>query len=107
MTKTYEETDTMKKPPTTEEMLAIAAQGAKEWENDEIGHEGNSPPITAEDELAVDQALGLRSINIRLQEDLIEAFRNMAKTQGIKYQTLMRMALTQYAKAHCREKAGV
>ncbi len=54
-------------------------------------------------DVALDQALGLKLISIRLPESLIEDFKNMASTNGgMGYQTLMRQVLKRFAASELR-----
>jgi uncharacterized protein (DUF4415 family) len=51
-----------------------------------------------ENDVALDQALGLKLISIRLPESLIEDFKNIATINGgMGYQTLMRQVLKRFA----------
>jgi len=58
---------------------------------------------------AVDEALGLQPISIRLQRDLLENLKALAKINGIGYQPLIRQVLTRFVdcelKAMLRDKA--
>lgn len=45
-------------------------------------------------EAAVDLALGLKAISIRLPRDLLAAYKHEAKQRGVPYQALMRDVLT-------------
>jgi len=55
-------------------------------------------PVSPEKAAQIDSSLGLQQISIRLQKTLIEDFKKLAATQGLGYQPLMRMVLTDYAK---------
>jgi predicted DNA binding CopG/RHH family protein len=68
------------------------------WESGELGaSEEHVRKVSAEEEKAVDDALDLQVISIRLQKALIEQFKALAKHEGIGYQPLMRQVLTHYA----------
>lgn len=70
----------------------------KEWENHELGaSEEYVRKVSSEEEKAIDDALDLQVISIRLQKRLIEIFKELAKSEGIGYQPLMRQVLTHYA----------
>ena len=57
----------------------------------------------------IDDALGLQPISIRLQKDLIENLKDLAKLNGLGYQPLIRQVLTRWVdcelKSMLREKA--
>lgn len=70
----------------------------EQWEKGEVGSsEEHVRKISPEEERAVDDALDLQVVSIRLQKGLIEAFKELAKREGIGYQPLMRQVLTHYA----------
>jgi hypothetical protein len=56
-------------------------------------------PAPPEMEAAVDDALGLRAISIRLPVTLIDAFKSEALRRGVLYQPLMRQALREWIAA--------
>ena len=74
-------------------------QNTDQWESRQLGasakHAIASPPGENE---AVDQALGLQAISIRLQSTLIDDLKEIAKETGLAYQPLIRMVLTTYVK---------
>ncbi|PRC94668.1 hypothetical protein [Solimicrobium silvestre] len=76
------------------------------WESGELGssieHARVAPPEIAK---AVDEAMGMQAISIRLQNDLIEEFKLIAGRYGIGYQPLMRKALTEFARTELRKLA--
>jgi len=53
----------------------------------------------------VEHALGMQSISIRLQTELINEFKLIAKLRGTGYQPLMRKALHQFAHAELKKMA--
>lgn len=71
----------------------------EKWEKRELGasaeHVRVSPPETNK---AVDDALGLQLISIRLQADLIDELKQIAREEGLGYQPLIRNVLTRYVK---------
>lgn len=79
------------------------------WENGKLGaSEEYTRKVSPTIEKAVDDALGLQIVSIRLQKKLIETFKEIAKIEGIGYQPLMRQVLTRYAhetlKVHKNQK---
>ncbi len=74
-------------------------QDAEKWEKRELGAAEKYAAPSAKDESdAVDSALGLQLISIRLQGSLIEDLKELAVQEGLGYQPLMRMVLTRYVK---------
>lgn len=72
------------------------------WETGELGEdETHAIPADSvyqsEVELAINASLGLKMISIRLEEGLIEDFKQIAALNGIGYQPLMRQALKRFA----------
>lgn len=56
--------------------------------------------VSDEEQREIEEGLGLQSISLRLNRTLIDQFKKLAKVEGIGYQPLMRMVLTEYAKAN-------
>jgi uncharacterized protein (DUF4415 family) len=70
------------------------------WDERLLGaDEQHVAAASPEDDAALDQALGLKLISIRLPESLIEDFKNIAIINGggMGYQTLMRQILKRFA----------
>ena len=75
------------------------------WDNRKLGaSEEYVGVVSREEELAVDEALGLQVISIRLQKKLIENLKKLAKHEGIGYQPLIRQVLTHYVRDHAHNK---
>ncbi len=73
------------------------------WDNRELGSDPNfAALLDTSDEVAIDDALALHPISIRLQKSLIEDFKLIAQLNGLGYQTLMRQVLTRFA--DCEKK---
>lgn len=73
------------------------------WESGQLGNDENfvqRAPVETEREL--DDSLGLQAISIRIQKDLIEQFKLIAKIHGMGYQPLMREALKRFATAEIK-----
>jgi predicted DNA binding CopG/RHH family protein len=70
------------------------------WENETLGADANFAEIDSDvDEGAIDRALELQPISIRLQKSLIEDFKMIAQLHGIGYQPLMRQVLARFSEA--------
>jgi predicted DNA binding CopG/RHH family protein len=68
------------------------------WESGKLGRDAaHAKRAPKELEQQVDEALGLQAISIRLNKELIEDFKFIAKVHGIGYQPLMRDALKRFA----------
>lgn len=52
--------------------------------------------LSSEEEKAVDDALGLQVVSLRLQKELVDTFKELATREGTGYQSLMRLALERY-----------
>jgi predicted DNA binding CopG/RHH family protein len=67
------------------------------WESGELGrNEQHVKRASDETESAVDSALGLQLISIRLQKKMIEDLKFIAKAHGIGYQPLVRDVLDRF-----------
>jgi predicted DNA binding CopG/RHH family protein len=70
-----------------------------EWESGALGRSQEHVGVLSKAECAaVDDALGLQVISIRLQKVLIENLKTLAKKEGIGYQPLIRQILTRYVR---------
>ena len=71
--------------------------------SDEMGADISSTKVaSAEITQAINDALGLQMISIRLPKSVIEDFKVLAQIEGVGYQPLMRTALIRYAE--CESK---
>ena len=76
------------------------------WENGEFGLEEAFIKVTDAAEAAeVDDALDLKMISIRLQNDLIKKLKLIAKYHGIGYQPLIRDLLQKFARSELMQIA--
>ena len=67
------------------------------WESGALGRdEKNVKVADASEELALDDAMDMQMISIRLQRKLIEDLKVIAKHNGIGYQPLIRQLLTRF-----------
>lgn len=75
------------------------------WESRELGASAeHARRVSHAEALAVDDALGLQVISIRLQKKLIENLKKLAKHEGIGYQPLIRQVLTHYVRDQLQGK---
>ena len=76
------------------------------WENGDLGRDRRfAKPVEERDDAAIDDAVGMRMISIRLHKSLIEEFKYIAQIHGIGYQTLMRLSLTRFARGEMKRLA--
>jgi hypothetical protein len=74
------------------------------WESGGLGREEEFVRVAENvDSSAIDEALELRMISIRLQKSLIEDFKMIAKLNGIGYQPLIRQVLMRFADAEKKQ----
>ena len=81
------------------------------WESGQLGNDETHVGHLSADELVkesqtIDDALGLKAISIRLENELIEEFKMIAKYNNIGYQPLMRQALHRFAKCELKKMAA-
>ena len=71
---------------------------AKNWEEGKLGlNPDTAKRAPAEEAAAIDAALGLRPISIRLEHQLIADLKEIAKHEGIGYQPMIRDLLHRFA----------
>ena len=63
---------------------------------DDVGTDENHVAVAPDQEKAVDDALGLQPISIRLQKSLLDNLKSLAQLNGIGYQPLVRQILTRW-----------
>ncbi len=69
------------------------------WDTGELGQDERHVVVADEShDLALDAALDLRLISIRLPRQLIDQYKQMAQSRGVGYQPLMRDVLQRFAK---------
>lgn len=81
------------------------------WEERRLGNEPEfaqrlDGDTWAKEQQDIDDALGLKAISIRLEKDLIEEFRMIARYNNMGYQPLMRQALHRFAKSELKKMAS-
>lgn len=76
---------------------------AEAWESGALGRDAEFARVASLDvQKAVDDALGLQAISIRLDKELIESFKTIAKIHGMGYQPLMREVLKRFAESEIK-----
>ena len=76
---------------------------AEAWDSGELGEDMNSAKVaSAETTRAINDALGLQMISIRLPKSVIEDFKVLAQIEGVGYQPLMRTALVRFAECEAK-----
>ncbi|MFP4596965.1 MAG: hypothetical protein ACLFVJ_01860 [Persicimonas sp.] len=78
---------------------------AEEWDNRELGADRRYAK-KGRTRGEVDEKVGLKMISIRLQEELIEDFKEFAERDGIGYQPLIRQILNRYASARRAQRSS-
>lgn len=75
------------------------------WEDGPLGKDlkhAQAIRQTAEEEALIDAALGLKAISIRLESELVDQFKMIAKHYGMGYQPLMRQALHRFVEGELK-----
>lgn len=84
------------------------AGSVDQWESRELGADEQYVGVaTAEEEAALDAAVGLKAISIRVPVDLIDGYKAAGAVLGIGYQPLMRDAMTRAIQHYLKEAAEI
>jgi uncharacterized protein (DUF4415 family) len=75
------------------------------WDDGELGRDAHHARPVSVEAATLDEAAGLQMISIRLPKELIEHFKFIGDTQGIRYQTLMRQVLARFAESELKQMA--
>lgn len=76
---------------------AKIANTAEAWEEGRLGRDEKYAAVAdASHEAALDEALGLQAISIRLPKQLIDQYKLIAHFHGVGYQPLMRDVLSRF-----------
>ncbi len=59
-------------------------------------HLPNTESVSDEEQREIEKDLGLKPITMRLQEDLVEDLKKLARKKGLKYQAYVRLILTEH-----------
>lgn len=80
------------------------ASSTDAWEDRTLGaSRAHARPAPAETEAAIEQALGLQAISIRLPRSVIETYKALAQMHGVGYQPLMRDAICRWAESELKQ----
>ncbi|MGZ8219236.1 hypothetical protein [Methylomagnum sp.] len=88
--------------------IVEAIENDNRWDAGELGQDENAVRavnLTPEQQQAIDDALDLRIISIRLPNSLVEDFKFLGDFHGIHYQTLIRQTLARFASAEMKNMA--
>ena len=76
------------------------------WESKQLGASPqHARRVSPEKSKEIDDALGLQAISIRLQKELVEQLKELARRDGIGYQPYIRQLLTRHAREALAEKS--
>lgn len=68
------------------------------WDDGELGNDLKHARVASPDSTqAVEKALGLKAISLRLPDSTIEDFKFLAEIEGVSHQALMREVLIRFA----------
>jgi predicted DNA binding CopG/RHH family protein len=77
----------------------------KSWDNRELGaSEDHVRKASPDREKVLDERLGLQTISIRLQKNLIDNLKGLAGEDGIGYQPYIRQILMRYVRQHYHDR---
>lgn len=69
------------------------------WETKQLGADPRYVRrVSAEEDKAIDDSLGLQAITMRLQKELVEQLKVLAKREGLGYQPYIRQLLTRHVR---------
>jgi predicted DNA binding CopG/RHH family protein len=86
----------------------FALRDAAQWDAGELGQDERFvKKAAASAEKALDGALNLEAISIRLSKDLIDQYKKTAGVLGVGYQPLMRDAIERMSKTYMQEAIKV
>ena len=82
----------------------------EDWEKGPLGKDPQfasalSPEQTAEDLALIEEAFGLKPISIRLEAELLESLKAIAKNRGLGYQPLIRQVLHRFVDCELKQIA--
>jgi hypothetical protein len=73
------------------------------WEDGSLGCDEQYVEVSGVSDVALDDALSLKLISIRLQNSLIEDLKEIAKIEGLGYQPLIKKVLLRFVDAEKRK----
>lgn len=89
---------------STEELMKRVEDDDR-WDTGALGRDTQHAKTSTADAEAISAAVGLQMISIRLPNQLIDDFKFIADTQGMRYQTLMRQVLARFADCELKQMA--
>lgn len=67
------------------------------WETGKLGNSAkHAVRVSDEEDKAIDDSLGLQAVTMRLQKELVEQLKILAKKEGLGYQPYIRQLLTKH-----------
>lgn len=76
-----------------------SSDDAELWESGQLGaSEEHVSPVSKKKTKEIQDALGLQPVTVRLQKELVEQLKVMAKKEGLGYQPFVRQILTRYVR---------
>jgi predicted DNA binding CopG/RHH family protein len=76
-----------------------SSDDAELWESGQLGaSEEHVRTVSPEKTKEIQDALGLQPVTVRLQKELVEQLKVMAKKEGLGYQPFIRHILTRYVR---------
>lgn len=75
------------------------------WETKKLGADPKyARRVSKEEDKALDDSLGLTAVTMRLQKELVEQLKLLAKKEGLGYQPYIRQLLTRHAREALTEQ---
>jgi hypothetical protein len=75
----------------------------EQWEDGRLGRDAEHAAVSAGSKQEVDDALGLQSISIRLQKQLLGDLKKIADYHGVGYQPMVRDLLNRFARSEIKK----
>lgn len=83
----------------TDDQIKEIDKDTELWEKGKLGNSAkHAVAISKEEKKEIDRSLGLQSITIRLQKELVEQLKLLAKKEGLGYQPYIRQLLTRHVR---------
>ena len=87
--------------------MSTKIKGTEEaWETGKLGQDAKfakKSELTAEEMQALDNALELKAISIRMPSSLIDSLKDIAEINGLGYQTLIKQVLNRFVDAEMKQ----
>lgn len=89
-----------------EPKIAAVAEELDPWDSGELGREAGFVQVASDqDDDAIDVAIGMQMISIRLSKSLIRDLKLIAKYRNVGYQPMMRDILCRFARSELSQIA--